>query len=375
MKLFYLTFFLCLAAAAALNYVMDPAAYWHKPAPILREAMPPGTCMSTREIIDERQFKVGQLKTIPTPDLLLLSSSRGFQIRSSHFPTLPFFYNGSMSGSAIEDYAVLWQQLKEQGKTPKRIVVFFDDSQFFDKTPTYRWYSVRGQFYRFLSSYSASGKEFKGLRWVQVSKNARALLSFAGRVADLFSFGALKQSVRNLRDSQFDQGSAEFQVVPVEQRNPSAYCWGAEGSLYYPDFAYKPASLEELIRNTVQSTTTKEMQYLYNYETNAQNYLIVRKLLAEFKESGISVMIMIPPYQPDGYAAFRSNLSSSIGMDKFRADVASLATEFSIPFRDHLDPASLDCKSGDFMDIEHPIGNCLENIVKEITKYSVSPVR
>ena len=150
MKPFFTTVGVLLALAVGFNYAVDPDYLWHGGNFAFSRDWPAGRLFVFPSNLSDRALKAAaQLRVIAAPDVLVLGSSRSMPVDSSFFAPGLGLYNASMVGASVEDYASVWQELKERGTTPRWLVVFADPWILNRNSEQIRWRENLDLFERF----------------------------------------------------------------------------------------------------------------------------------------------------------------------------------------------------------------------------------
>lgn len=339
-----------LMLVAVVNYYYDPAnifgdrTYEAGVARLLSE----GKDVANVTDYDERlvqKFFVERLQS--RRDVLILGSSRSMNLGSDLFPGMTF-YNASVSGATLEDDYAILQIYREHHLLPKLLVLGVDPWVFNRNSEQTRWRSLEQEYRRSIQEENVDAVSSNSIGEQQIYK-----------LKQLLSFDYFRAAVRVSHRADRDYYSTTARELDVNIRR-------ADGTITYKrDFAHRsPEKVTEWVR---QQTATVPLYSLGRFDELDTEYIRqFSDLILRLRAEGIEVMLFMPPYHPDMYAA----LTRAGGPYELVKDVElylrRFAGEHNLLISGSFDPDRIHCGREEFFDEMHPRPNCVSRILKEM---------
>lgn len=347
--------FLCAAGAmfatllmlvAGVNYHYDPAnlfgdrTYEAGIARLLSE----GKNVANITDYDERllqKFFVERLKN--RRNVLVLGSSRSMNLGPDLFPGMTF-YNASVSGASLEDYYAILQIYREHDSLPRLLVLGIDPWVFNRNSEQTRWKSIEQEYRRGLYGNDPGAVTSVPASDQRISK-LQQLVSF-----DYF-LGALKVAHRVDRD-YYATNATELDVnIRL-----------ADGTITYKrDYAHR--SPEKVAEVAHQEAARVPIYSLGRFlELDPEYVKRLEAFIEHLRAEGTEVILFLPPYHPDMYAAITHAGSPYRLVKDAEVYLRYFAGQHNLQVWGSYDPGITHCGQGDFYDEMHPRPNCIAKL-------------
>jgi hypothetical protein len=288
------------------------------------------------ENIDERKFVRSRLKyKLSEVDIIIMGSSRTMQISSRILghPSL----NLSVSGASVEDYIAL---VPEAIKKVNASVVYLgaDPWLFNAASGQNRWKSLHdlsGYWSRVISR----GESLGATRMYLESKSTEK--------PDLSWVQTLYEAVNR-------------STITTENGNMESVAKKAYDGFHIYDELYAKKSQSDIERGFT-SLLNYSMKSYDDDETSRQNYI---SLIHFLKESGIRVVIVLPPYYPDLFERIKREKPEFL---KVENEFRNVAENMNIPIIGSYDGALTGCDVTEFYDGMHPKESCMKKVLSQLT--------
>ena len=341
-----ITFSALLLLVAAVNYHYDPAnlfgdrTYEAGVARLLSE----GKNVANITDYDERllqKFFVERLEH--RRDFLVLGSSRSMNIGPELFPGVTFF-NASVSGASLEDYYAILQLYRERNLLPRLLVLGVDPWVLNRNSEQARWKSLEEEYHRSLPA-NSSGKAHSGTADSQRLSRLQQLVNI-----DYFR-AALEASKRT------DRGYYETNAMELDVNIRLA-----DGTIAYRrDYAHR--SSEEVAELARQQAARIPVYSLGGFRELDPEYAgRLESLIKQLHAEGVEVMLFLPPYQPDMYAALTRVGSPYRLVVDAETHLRHFAEQYRLTVWGSYDPDRTSCGRGDFYDEMHPRPACITKL-------------
>lgn len=285
----------------------------------------------TPDRFDERKFVIGQIDAIDRPDLLLMGSSRLMQADSKMFSSKIQMFNAAISVGTIPDFAAIWQEIKNENKSPKYVIISLDP-------------------------------------WVFNRNNQRNEWKSNEKLYQQFQSGHVDLTIQRIKKyaSNFLRKSNEWPVTSRSEMQREESGKRGDGSTVYPESYNRPQSVLEV--------HTKAQRYLRgcvfsmcDWEFDEKNYQTLLSLLRDFYSRKIEVLLILPPYHPIVYRELMKKDEYKNPLMQVRdAYEKKLKSESNIAYEfcDILDPSTAGCDEGEFTDGMHYQYSCMQKIIQ-----------
>jgi len=335
-----------LVLVAGVNYHFDPAnlfgdrTYEAGIARLLSE----GKNVANITDYDERlvqKFFVERLNS--RRDVLVLGSSRSMNIGSDLFPGMTF-YNASVSGATLEDYYATLQMFRERNLLPRTLILGVDPWVFNRNSEQTRWKSLEPEYRRSLSS---------NVPGTAPSKNA--IDQRLSRLQQLVSFdyflGALRAAHRTDRD---------YYITTAAELDVNIRL--ADGTIIYKrDYAHRSP---EIVAEVAHQQAARIPIYSLGQfrELDPEYVKRLEDLIEHLRHEGTEVILFLPPYHPDLYAAI-TQAGSPYRLAKDAEEyLRRFAGQQNLQILGSYDPGLTPCGRGDFFDEMHPVNLCIARL-------------
>lgn len=343
-----------LMLVAGVNYHYDPAnlfgdrTYEAGIARLLSE----GKNVANINDYDERlvqKFFVERLNS--RRDVLVLGSSRSMNIGPDLFPGMTF-YNASVSGATLEDYYATLQMFRERDLLPQTLILGVDPWVFNRNSEQTRWKSLEPEYRRSLSVNETRAVPSNLVIDQRLSK-LHQLVSF-----DYF-LGALKAAHRTNRD---------YYVTTAAELDVNIRL--ADGTIIYKrDYAHRSP---EIVAEVAHQQAARIPIYSLGQfrELDPEYVKRLEGLIEHLRHEGAEVILFLPPYHPDMYAAIIQAGSPYRLVKDAEAYLRRFARQKNLQVLGSYDPGLTPCGRSDFFDEMHPVNLC---IAKLFAGFKMSP--
>jgi hypothetical protein len=386
MKVFLLTILIGIIFLSSFVFVMDPGYRWHDaPAPFSR-------ALNDNEIrifptnFDERSVKVSHIKFIQKPDLLLLGSSRVAPVSSVFFSKDVNIFNAGLSSASIEDYIGIWQDLKQQGKNPSKVIIFMDPWLFnttANKMAT-GWHFIGSYVDTFYSEhgYKAGVEESKPNFKAKLTFRERIIktINSAYRLPDRLSQGfdlafqvmswpMVKASSKIFLKNGISRDRIINRIVTRKEFGPEDRGVAKDGATLYPlseTQSKTPEALEVLVKEYVTKPNSFDD---WHFDHDAQTKFNL--LINDISRNGAEVLLISPPFHP----LMTELMTKKVNYPSFLAEAqaavkASTSKSAKINFCNAEDFHAVGCLESEMKDSTHLLEPCITKVLRFCTQNS-----
>jgi hypothetical protein len=354
MRPFLITFLGCLLAVASFVYWADPAGRWH-PAARFPAIVLAGhdTLVWPSGRIDERRARETQLRVGAAADLVLMGSSRVFLVDQAMFPSEFRVVNTGVSGGTIEDFIGFWQELKENRRVPRYLIIFADPWIFGGAYDNASWYSLANYTSRFLRR-DGAWPVWRLTTWAQQSWT---------NFGEVLSWSALIKSLDVAKSRLHKADQERFIVVRDSELDPTRYAFRADGSVVYPADILTPRTAEEM-RKAGDAFVDQQPSYsLADWKTSGAPLRMFEKLTQDAAALHVHVLIVFSPYQHETLQKIMGYDNRARVLRSLVTEVRQIAAKTDATFCDALNPADSACDATEFMDGMHMLRSCAAKVV------------
>lgn len=386
MKVFLLTILIGIIFVSSFVFTMDPGYRWHDaPAPFSR-ALKDNEIRIFPTNFDERSVKISHIKYIQKPDLLLLGSSRVAPVSSVFFGKNVNIFNAGLSSASIEDYIAIWQDLKQQGKNPSKVIIFMDPWLFnttANKMAT-GWHFIGGYVDTFYSEhgYKAEAEESKS--------NFKAKLSFKERIIktinsvthlpdrlsqgfdlafQVMSWPMVKASSKILLKNGISRDRIINRIVTRNEFGPEDRGVAKDGATLYPlseTQSKTPEALEILVKEYVTKPNSFDD---WHFDHDAQTKFDL--LINDISKNGGEVLLISPPFHP----LMTELMTKKVNYPSFLAEAQSavkttVSKNTKINFCNAEDFHGVGCQESEMKDSTHLLEPCITKVLRFCTQNS-----
>jgi hypothetical protein len=336
-----LLFLPIIGTLVGLNYYCDPANlfqsydYERGIAAILLE----GKNVANVKNFDERALQRLYISALKAPkDIVVLGSSRSLGIGAWLFPDKTFF-NSSVAGATIEDYAAIYQLYRKNGLVPKILIIGVDPWVLNRYNDQPRWRSLAPE-YNEIAKILVPGK-----RYFESDSTLQ-------KYAELFSPGYFKASVRVLISRVFSPKKEQSGYFGTTDHSSDYSLKLSDGSLSY-DKKGRMVTADEARRLAISYAMQSPVYSLGNFDKLDKDYMKKLEALIDLAtRDKVTVIFFLPPYHPKTYALLNES-GKYPGITAAEHYFAALGAAKKIKVLGSYDPAKCSMDETDFYDGMH----------------------
>lgn len=329
-----------------INYTLDPGSLYRDGCEsLMAESIVAGNNIGLPVYFDDRLVQERVIERFHSSrDVIVLGSSRGMQLRASHFPGSSFF-NHSVTAGKLEDFLAIFENYVSRDLMPRLVVLELDPWTIHERDERPRSKRLETE-YRMMC------------RLLGLPPRPEAVPVLPGsKYAELASPNYFHAAVR-----LWIANSGRFRRPCDEIARPRSSSGAIlnDGSLRYSR-AVLEQPRAELHGNALRYAAVAAHSFTTPGQA-AQREL--EAFVAFLRAQGADVLFVLPPFHPVVTDALR--LSGSYSMftaaeEHFR----SLAHRYSVAVLGSYDPAVCGCSEAEFIDGLHPTDLCVSRIVSE----------
>ncbi|MEO6151239.1 MAG: hypothetical protein ABIN95_07015, partial [Mucilaginibacter sp.] len=231
-----------------------------------------------------REFLLNSINT--SPDVIVISSSRGGFISSNIFPGKKIS-NNFLRGASLEDYLALYDIVESKKWKPAKIVFTLDPWLLNDNNEAVRWMMLE-------KNYNSMLKKLNITNTPAISKTAPTNSLEFEKALQLVSFSYFKQAYIYLRKNK-------RAFYPTDNRCNEGLTYLADGSMCY-DKQRRKNSIKAVDKLAVNYIQDEPVYCLGRFsKLSAAKIVLLEKLVDHIKSQGIEVEFYLPPYHPMVY--------------------------------------------------------------------------
>ena len=334
----------------AISYHVDPAhLFGYGPEAQVAALLADGHAVISPRAFEPRLVQREYVRHLrQAPDVVAFGSSRAMQIRSAAFPGQRFVNTG-VFGASIEDLVAMAGLYDGAGMMPREVVLDLDPWVLNKQSGLTAWTALAAEY-----GYMARKLGFR----------VRGLTRFVRPTFDKYA---------QLGSPAYFQLSLPLFFKPV-QADPVVISDGVPGevAILLADASRVEARVNrELTPAGVAQLARKNIAAAYyvsgfrELDPLAQEQF--ERLVGYFVSAGVRVTLLLVPYHPVMFEAFKNNPAyRAIAMqeDYFRA----FAKESGVPLLGSYDPARVGCSDAEFFDGWHPRESCVNRVLASTPK-------
>lgn len=275
------------------------------------------------------------LRTQPI-DTLVLGSSHSMQL-SADVTGDPNTFCGGMTGADMRDCISLYELARENGFSPKRVVLVLDS-----------WFISEGvQEKRAMTEGYLAFCDEEGLTAIQTDDN-QLLQQKLEKKLQIFSVPYFQSSLNYLMSGQIAMrdpvATTQFFAESNMRRADGSYGYG----VYYrtPDSGY--------LRQNLQDVKQLMPEFARNFDGISDQLLTqLKAFVRRMKQDGCEVALMLTPFHPEFYEVMARENSGYEGVLQTEQVFRALASELDVPLAGSYDPAECGLTENDFYDSMH----------------------
>ena len=259
------------------------------------------------------------------------------------FPGMTF-YNASVSGASLEDYYAILQIYREHHLLPKLLVLGIDPWVFNRNSEQTRWKSLEHEYRR-----SLYGNDPKAVSSIPASDQRQSKLQ------QLMSFDYFLASIKSAYRADRNYYVTNARELDVNIRL-------ADGTITY-NHEYAHRSPEEVAELAHHQAARVPIYSLGQFRELDPEYVkLLEVLIGRLRAEGVEVVIFLPPYHPDMYAAISHPGSPYQLVRDVEMYLRRFAGQHNLQVWGSYDPSRTPCGRGDFYDEMHPKPSCITRL-------------
>lgn len=314
----------------AINYIGDPAQLFYSYEEEMAEYILNGDFVTNISDFKERKFQEHIIQNIDTtPETIIIGSSRGMLINSSHFPSSKFF-NHCVSSATLEDLIAIVEMYNSYQEFPKNIIIEIPPYLLYESNDRKRWKEIEKHYWKYNDSETPY----------------RLPYQYYNLISPSYFQSSLKNIIPALQ--------AINEPIPIKIEHNLTNTILSDGSINYGD-NYESISHDKI----------KLIQRLKNFSNF--NQLSTPKL-NEFKtwikyllQNKIEVSFFFTPINPVTYEKIETDYPMIISSEKV---IKEIALDHGINVIGQYSPKTLQLNSEDFYDGFH----CKKEVIDKIIK-------
>lgn len=281
---------------------------------------------------DERKFVIAQLEAVQKINMLLMGSSRIMEVDSNLFREDVNMFNSSISVGVIQDFAAIWQGLKNQSKIPEYFIISLDPWVFNKNNRRNEWRSNQKLYDQFLNH-------------VKISK-----------------WEMWKHSLFSPPKKPND-----WSVVPESEMKSTQRGKRGDGSFVF-ERPIPRSDQDRYVRGEAQKYLQGCIFSICDWEFDEHQYQVLVQLLQEIQSQGGKVLLILPPYHPlvynKLYQANDSYRGILPGVEQTLTTRLKKEPGLTFDFCNALNAEAIGCRLDEFTDGMHYQQSCAEKMVK-----------
>ncbi len=386
MKIFWTTILIGILGTATFVFIMDPGYRWHDaPVPFFRDLKEDEIRIFPTNF-DERSIKVSHINFIEKPDVLLLGSSRMAPVSSIFFKKDLKIFNAGLSSASFEDYIAIWQDMKQLGKNPKKVIIFMDP-WLFNSTANNKatgWHFIGKYVENFYSDHGYKGQEdskggFKGSgtklslkeRTLKISRSAMKTPERLSRGFDLafqiVSWPMVKQAVKIFIKNGISRDRMINLIINRTDFGPEDRGVAKDGATLYPlseRRAKTPSELRALVMDTFLNPNAFD-EWHFDQEAKVKFDL----LLNDISQSGTEVLMIAPPLHPLMTELLSHKINYVGLLNEVNETIRSQASKTpAVVFCDAENFEKVGCQESEMKDATHLLEGCISKVLRYCTQ-------
>lgn len=336
-------YFLLPAALILFNYAVDPYERYHSDVTredLTRLSRSEELILSIPKNYNDRALLERYVRIIPKPRTVVMGGSRVMNLRLEGGAEQGFFLNAGVSSGTIKDYIGIWQILKENGKTPERLLLCIDPQSLYQKNGVL-WYSLSGAYLRFQRgrtnplSYVRLATD---VLWEKLNFHLSQLVSSETTRASLEKLGAQK--------------NRSALLTGQDRSNLASAARDSGFTLLYPASAFRD-SQESIDRLALQNGQGESYTFK-NWNVDRDTFFEdLAALVHDIRASGTRITMVLMPAHPLSYQTVRNDPDAYGKLQKYLNRLAAIARAAGVPLLDGLEEKRSLVRNQDFMDGVH----------------------
>ncbi len=350
LPIFVVVALLALLALAGINYVANPMTYSPSHLRTIASRLNGGGDYAIYDPnINWRVLRREHIRIMTTTPDILLGGGSDWQEASADLVQGKSFYNAHVHADFIEDIFAITYLLEDSGRMPETLILGIGHLAFqpLDHREFTEWLEWVPE-YRAM----ADKLEIEPHFWYETLRTQHWQALFSLREL-------MRQFGLHLRRAEMagptDRNETESLEVIVAD---GSLRWSkASQARFTPTYAHE-SSLKML----------RQLPQIDDTEPQVDRALVeaTDKLIAHLKTSGVNVVLVLAPFNPDYY-----DVAHRLPFGKTLDEVESIAKRFSekygVAIAGSFDPHKIGCSADQFVDFHHPKHACLKLVFKQIS--------
>lgn len=342
----------------AMNYWIDPSGK-NSASDIydLASQQQPNQTLIATKSFDQRQWVRGRLFHSDCPDILILGSSTIGLLSQSMFNRTVL--NTWLTGPSIEDYEAIAQMLNENKCVPKQILIGMDPWFFNKMSVSDRWKSI----HEYYSRYQFNDSKLKTWIW-DISQDWSKFKDNLSFITTRESLNLLLSTDVHLNEKPDLISSSIKDICSGATSTPllteSSYFREADGH-YENCTQYLPK--QDQVREISKTYLHRNMHNMS--EWHELNHTVMDRfenLITKLKQSGSSIMIISPPYQPIAFEILMNDRIVKKNLNEMDQLIFKMTKNQGIKYLNYRNPKSIPCIESEFNDSHHSDEVCSRKI-------------
>lgn len=342
---------LALLAVAGANYLLNPVIYSSSHLRSIASRLNSGGNYAIHSPnINWRALRREHIRIMTTTPDVLLAGGSDWQEASADLAPGRSFYNAHVHADFIEDSFAITYLLEDSGRMPETLILGIGHLAF---QPLDR--RVYTDWLEWVPEYRAMADK------LQIEPHSRLETLRTEHWQALFSLRELKQGLERQRRRSGRAGPTDL------NETDSLDIIAADGSLIWSRASkarFTPAYARDLSMRMLSKLPAVDDQ-----EPQVDPALVeaTDRLIAHLKASGVDVVLVLAPFNPDYYDAAR-RLPFGRTLDEVESIARRLGEKHGVAVAGSLDPHEAGCTADQFNDSHHPKHACLQQVFRQIGK-------
>jgi hypothetical protein len=309
-------------AMVAFSVTIDPVNLFHRgPEPTIASMLLAGRPVAGLVDYEERVVQQHYISGLAKPkDVIVLGSSRAMQIRAAVFPGRSFF-NHSLSGGLLGDYAAVVRQYHARRFMPHHVVLGLDP-----------W---------LLSAHA--------------NRPVESGLPLTARLREAASPSYFQAALRSFKA----YGGRPWPRAPLPDEPGGTTL--ADGSRVYPK-TIRDRKTEQVRAAAVRTAGASDERLLNFDELDERLVSRLEMLVRDLRAGGATVEFLLAPYHPVTLEKYRTAYEYRMVFPAERR-FRQLAVSLNVPIRGDYDAAACGCDDSELLDGGHPRDTCVAKIL------------
>ena len=313
----------------------------------------------SEKAIDMRSWLKARLAAPnPTPQLLVLGSSTVGQLDSEQFSPLRFL-NGYLSEPMPEDLEAITTLLEAREARPTVIVLGIDHWFFNSAVNNDRWTTLLAE----QAAFERTGTTFAPLRRLKLAWQ---------RGKERLSFEATRESAAYWLHRSDATGPVEARLTSdlagaCANANATTPLWVRHFDGHYVLCSSQVPSNEEVL-SLARTYVTRNFHQVRTWgSVDSQRFGRLARVLQVWRQLGIQVVLVAPPYHPAAYAELLSADHIRENFQQMDRRLTELSAQVGAIYLNARNPSVPGCVATEFTDSHHSGPSCARKVARLIS--------